>query len=81
MYKVPTLQCSSKVLSEQNFHDVECLGARTRGATSTLILAVTQSSRLLKACGRKETTLFSSSILYLIVILSNLRQNVCCYVI
>jgi hypothetical protein len=35
-----------RILSEQNFHDDEFLGARTRGAASTLTLGVAQSSRL-----------------------------------
>jgi hypothetical protein len=44
-----------RILSEQNFHDVEFWGAWTGEADSTLILAVARSSRLLKSCGRKET--------------------------
>jgi hypothetical protein len=43
------------ILSEQNFCDVEFWEAQTGGAASTLILAVTQSSRLLKSCDKGET--------------------------
>jgi hypothetical protein len=37
-----------RILSEQNFHDVEFWGAQTRGATSTLTLGVGQSSRVVE---------------------------------
>jgi hypothetical protein len=43
-----------RILSEQNFYDVEFWEARTGEAASILILAVAQSSRHLKSCDRKE---------------------------
>jgi hypothetical protein len=44
-----------RILSEQNFHDVEFWEARIGGAASSLVLAVARSSQLLKSCVRKET--------------------------
>jgi hypothetical protein len=52
-----------RILSEQNFHNVEFWEARTREAASTLILAVAQSSRFLKSCDSKETGWSQTSLL------------------